>query len=245
MELFVIEISHQLNGKDEAIYPVVLKGKNETLLVDCGFPGFAPKIETELQLQGLSLENFTGIIITHYDIDHVGGLAEIKTRYPHLKVYASALEEKSINGTEKPYRLLQVLKICDSLPDIQKARMQHFIGVFEKISPVHVDYAFSKDEEPSFLEDIQIIDTPGHLPGHISIYLKQSKILIAADALTVEDGEFAILNPNSAYDLQKAVESIKKINRLDIDKIICYHGGVISAHIREKLADLLLKYDSI
>jgi glyoxylase-like metal-dependent hydrolase (beta-lactamase superfamily II) len=239
MELYILEIAHQLNGKKEAIYPVVLKGKNETLLVDCGFPGFTPKIETALQLQGLSLENFTGIIITHYDIDHIGSLAEIKTRYPYLKVYASALDEKSINGTEKPYRLLQVLKIYDSLPDAQKARMQHFISLFEKISPVDVDYAFSKDEEPSFLEDIQIIDTPGHLPGHISIYLKQSKILIAADALTVEDGELAILNPNSAYDLQKAVESVKKINRLDIDKIVSYHGGEVSGQINQKLEQLL------
>ena len=30
---------------------------------------------------------------------------------------------------------------------------------------------------------LEVIETPGHMPGHISLYLKDSKTLICGDAL--------------------------------------------------------------
>ncbi|EIJ79963.1 metal-dependent hydrolase [Bacillus methanolicus PB1] len=35
---------------------------------------------------------------------------------------------------------------------------------------------------------IKVISTPGHTPGHISLYLEESKILFAGDAMVCSNG---------------------------------------------------------
>jgi glyoxylase-like metal-dependent hydrolase (beta-lactamase superfamily II) len=80
-----------------------------------------------------------------------------------------------------------------------------------------------------------VITTPGHMPGHISIYLKETKTLIAGDALVVENGKLMIANPQYTLDMQKAKESIRKLMSYEIDTILCYHGGVCRENIEDAL----------
>jgi glyoxylase-like metal-dependent hydrolase (beta-lactamase superfamily II) len=35
---------------------------------------------------------------------------------------------------------------------------------------------------------IRVIFTPGHTPGHLSLYLERPRVLVAGDALTAEGG---------------------------------------------------------
>ena len=85
---------------------------------------------------------------------------------------------------------------------------------------------------------IEIISTPGHMPGHISIYHKESKSLIAGDALVVENGELVIALPQYTLDIEGAKRSIKKFLDYDIDRIICYHGGVYEKDIVKTLENI-------
>jgi hypothetical protein len=40
-ELIILTIEHILNNNEKAsIHPVILKGAEEMVLIDCGFPGF-------------------------------------------------------------------------------------------------------------------------------------------------------------------------------------------------------------
>ncbi|WP_330573610.1 MBL fold metallo-hydrolase, partial [Clostridioides difficile] len=41
----------------------------------------------------------------------------------------------------------------------------------------------------SFMMRLEVIPTGGHTRGHICLYLKESKVLIAGDLLQVENGE--------------------------------------------------------
>lgn len=70
------------------------------------------------------------------------------------------------------------------------------------------------------------------MPGHISIYIKDSKTLIAGDALVVEDDKLTIANPQYTLDIISAKNSIKKLLNYEIDKIVCYHGGVYTKDIK-------------
>jgi hypothetical protein len=47
--------------------------------------------------------------------------------------------------------------------------------------------------------------------------------------------------PNSPY-LNEAIESIRKISSLDIDRLFCYHGGAVEGDIKKKLMKLQSKY---
>ena len=81
------------------------------------------------------------------------------------------------------------------------------------------------------------------MPGHISLYVKPRKTLIAADAVVVQDGELEIANPRFTMDMQQAIDSIKKLAQLEIEILICYHGGVVAHDVNSKLKKLIAKYD--
>jgi glyoxylase-like metal-dependent hydrolase (beta-lactamase superfamily II) len=212
------------------------------VLVDGGYPGFMPLIEEAMQRHQLSLAQLTGIIITHHDIDHMGALFEIKAAYPNISVYSSPVEAAYISGKEKAARLVQAEEMQANLPKDQQEGALQFIAMLKGVQTVSVDSTFNNLEEPSFLPGVQIFYTPGHTPGHFSLYIKESKTFIAADAVVAENDYLEIANPQFALDLSEAVNSVKKIQQLDIDTLICYHGGVVKGDISNRLSQLVAKY---
>ena len=242
MDIYPLPVTFSFNSVENTIYPVILKDKEHMILVDCGYEGFLPLIEKAAAQQGLSLKDLTGIIITHHDIDHMGGLYEFHKTFPMIKVYASELDAPYISGQEKSLRLQQAEALYDSLPEDQKNTALYFQEMLKKVKTVPVDKTFSEDEVPSYIRGIQIINTPGHMPGHISIYVPEHKTLIAADALVVRDGALDIANPQFTMDIPEAIVSIRKLQKLDIEKIVCYHGGVLDDDIEIGISNVILRY---
>ncbi len=238
--VYVLEVRFNYNGKEDALYPVVLKNKHQMILVDCGYAGFMPLIEEAAQKQDLSLQELTGVFITHHDIDHFGGLAELKNRYPVLAVYSPVIEAPYISGKEKSVRLTQAESLFESLPEDPKPGALYFQEMLKNVQSVEVDAVFSEAE--TFMDGVAIINTPGHMSGHVSLYVPESQTLIAADALVIEHDEFEIANPAFTLDLEDAVESLKKLKRFEIKRMVCYHGGVMEEEIEAKLARLISRY---
>lgn len=79
-------------------------------------------------------------------------------------------------------------------------------------------------QELSFCGGIQAFLIPCNTFGHISLYLKQSKTLVAGDAMVVADG--VLRRPIPTLDMKTAIESLEKFLDLDIETVICYHGGI-------------------
>lgn len=233
--LNVLEIKFDFNGEINAIHPVILSDKAEMILIDCGYPNFLPLIKESAKNQGIDITKLTKIIITHHDFDHMGSLAEFKREYPNIKILSSCDDEKYISGNEKSLRLQQAEAIYDKIPDDQKQYAMQFHKLLESIESANVDICLKDKDYLNMCGGIEIISTPGHMPGHISIYIKESNTLIAGDALVVENGDLEIANPQYTLDMDKAKESIKKLLNYDIDKIICYHGGIYSKGIKESL----------
>ncbi|QMU27501.1 MBL fold metallo-hydrolase [Adhaeribacter radiodurans] len=241
MKHYVLEVRYNFKGVENVLYPVILQNEAELILIDCGYPGFIPLLEKALQQHNLSLQNLTGIIITHHDIDHVGCLYELKEKYPALKIYSPEIEEPYINGQKKSLRLQQAEALYNSLPEEQKPGALAFQEMLKQIQPVPVDATFTEEELP-FLRGVRVIKTPGHMPGHISLYLPECKTLIAADAVVIENGELEISNPDFTLDLKRAVDSIKKLQALNIQQLVCYHGGNTLNDIQLNLEKLIAKY---
>jgi glyoxylase-like metal-dependent hydrolase (beta-lactamase superfamily II) len=101
--------------------------------------------------------------------------------------------------------------------------------VLERLEPVGVDEQVESGTHLDLAGGTRVIPTPGHTPGHISLYLEESKILIAGDALTAEGGHLNGPNPSATLDMRTAIQSTQRLADLDIATIICYHGGVVSA----------------
>ena len=205
---------------------MIIEDKKEMILVDCGYPNFLPIIEKEAKTRGIDIEKLSKIIITHHDFDHMGSLAAFKRKYPSIKVLASINEAKYISGNKKSLRLQQAESIYEFLPEEEKEGAKTFHSILESVDPCDVDICLKDKDFLDCCGGIEIISTPGHMPGHISVYVKDSKTLISGDALVIDNDKIAIPFPEYTLDIEEAKKTIKKLLNYQIDRIICYHGGI-------------------
>ncbi|MGC7870601.1 MBL fold metallo-hydrolase [Desulfosporosinus sp. SYSU MS00001] len=70
--------------------------------------------------------------------------------------------------------------------------------------------------------------TPGHTPGHMVLFHKESNTLIAGDAANISDGKLVDPNPMQCDNAEQAAESLEKIKSLGAKTIICYHSGLMT-----------------
>lgn len=71
---------------------------------------------------------------------------------------------------------------------------------------------------------LQIIETPGHTPGHISAYDPDAGVLVAGDSMNGADGGVIGANPRFTADMEAANASISKMALLEFETLLFGHG---------------------
>jgi glyoxylase-like metal-dependent hydrolase (beta-lactamase superfamily II) len=84
---------------------------------------------------------------------------------------------------------------------------------------------------------LQILTTPGHTAGHISIFDQDTGVLVAGDALTNE-GELAGSNPQFTEDETAAAASVRKLATLAPKTILVGHGDPVVDGAAAELEEL-------
>ncbi len=92
--------------------------------------------------------------------------------------------------------------------------------------------------ELPYLGGVAVIHTPGHTLGHICLYLKDSRILIAGDALDVEEGRLVPAPASTNYNLGLCKQSLQKLAGYVIQSVICYHGGLYEDQPLQRITTL-------
>lgn len=86
--------------------------------------------------------------------------------------------------------------------------------------------------------DMQIIETPGHTPGHISVLDPNGGVLVAGDALNGADGGVIGANPDFSEDMSLANASIEKLAGFDYEVILFGHGEPVLQGGSSAVSDL-------
>ena len=193
----------QLEFQEFVIHPILLWDDEMAVLIDTGFPGQIKDIQVEMEKVGVSFDKLKVVILTHQDIDHIGSLPELLQRCrSNIKVYAHELDKPYIEG---------------DLPLLKDGNVEN--GPKGKVSDTVID-----GQELPYCGGILILHTPGHTPGHISLFLKQSKILVAGDSMYSVNGVLGGVHAPTTLNIMEARQSLKKYLNLDIESVVCYHG---------------------
>ncbi|MEH7435278.1 MBL fold metallo-hydrolase [Bacillus thuringiensis] len=207
----------QLEFQEFVIHPILLWDDEMAVLIDTGFPGQIEDIQVEMEKVGVSFDKLKVVILTHQDIDHIGSLPELLQRCrSNIKVYAHELDKPYIEG---------------DLPLLKDGNIEN--RPKGKVSDTVID-----GKELPYCGGILILHTPGHTPGHISLYLKQSKILVAGDSMYSVNGVLGGIHAPTTLNIMEARQSLKKYLNLHIESVVCYHGGFSKRNINVQLQNL-------
>ncbi|AWI03528.1 MBL fold metallo-hydrolase [Clostridium drakei] len=230
-ELITLQLLFEAGEIKFYIYPVVIKNNDDLILIDTGFPMFLPVIEKAFEKKGLDIRKLQQVILTHHDHDHMGAVKELVKKYPSVKVKCSAEQIPYVLGKKKSLRLEQAEKFGAD---------DRFIQTIKSVE--YLDSVLEVADNEIICDGVKVIETSGHMPGHISIYIESMKTLISGDMLVLEDGVLCIADEQFVLDKVAEINSLKKILNLDIEKIICFHGGEYkSNNLKEDLKKVIAK----
>lgn len=172
--------------KDDFVQMVLLKNSdNHYIAVDAA--NNLNHVREELKQLHIDSSKVVAVFLTHSDGDHVGALS----LFPSAKVYLGANEEQMING-----------------------KTTRFLFVHNSLN--RKDYTLLSDNAQIKIGNthVKVISTPGHTPGSVS-YLVNDSLLFTGDAFGLDKTK-KIARPNKFFtmDMNKAVESFRKISTL-------------------------------
>jgi glyoxylase-like metal-dependent hydrolase (beta-lactamase superfamily II) len=226
-----------LGSSGATITPALLFGGTDgATLVDTGLPGQLSALEEKLSAAGLSLSSVRRILLTHQDLDHIGGAAALVAA-TGAEVYAHAADAPYIQG-ELPLLKLDLKKLEARIAALPADRRAQAIKLLASPPRVTVHHVLEGGEELPFHGGITVIPTPGHTPGHVCYYVKNERLLIAGDALRVENGSLIGPSPMASTDMRRAVSSLRNLLPYRIDAVLCYHGGLARHDIAARLSAL-------
>ena len=203
-------------------YIFVEDGPQDLTLIDSCFRSELPKLVTRIQDEGFDIRNEKRLILTHTHVDHVQSANEIKS-ITGAKVFSHWLEAGFLSN-DPPYYgppdHSTVLSIMRKV-GVDEDKVNKKFGSLGR-DPVAVDHILSDGDS---IGGLKVVHTPGHTPGHISLYSEQDNALIGGDFLfnrvLGEDGLF--LPKEVSIDTKLGGVSARRVSGLNFDKLLLAH----------------------
>lgn len=226
-----------IEHNSEFIYPVLIDCGENLYLVDTGFPGQGEDFKSAVTQAGYDFSRITGIILTHQDMDHIGSIIELRQMLPDVRLYAHKDEAPYINGEKTPVKVAKREKTLSTMTEDEKAFFHSFKAAYQQ-RITHIDILPEDGEVIDKSSGLLALHIPGHTPGHLCLYAPWERTLISGDALNAKEGELMGPAPQHSMDILQARKSLEKLLELDIDKVVCYHGGLCTGDIRRRILEL-------
>jgi glyoxylase-like metal-dependent hydrolase (beta-lactamase superfamily II) len=202
------------------------------ILIDSGYQESVGQFSAQLDEMGFKLRDISMIINTHEHLDHFGGNAVIK-EVSEAKI---AAHERAIPLIEDMRKQLPPEKFLKKFPDViaEYARMRS--SIYENLKTAKVDVRLKEGD--SLKVDglsLEVLHTPGHAPGHICLYERESRSLFAGDMITGKGSPFVDCLRGNMGEFLKSLERLKT---LEINRAFLSHDGE-TTEVKERIDKIL------
>jgi glyoxylase-like metal-dependent hydrolase (beta-lactamase superfamily II) len=170
------------------------------VLIDPGHAKFVKQLFSQMEEDGLSPEAVDLIVSTHSHPDHLEGLAAFMDK--PTKMAMSEDEERYLLGTGRV--LFEMMG--QSLPRFR-------VDFYLKEGKLHLGE-----------NNVDIIQTPGHSPGSLSMYWPERKALFTGDVVFY-GGIGRTDFPEG--DSKALMESIERLSQLETEILLPGHGEIV------------------
>ncbi len=196
----------------------ILLDADGVTIIDAGLPRSEKKILRYIASLGKSARDVKRIIITHADLDHFGGLAALQ-KATGARTYASRIEADA---------MVQGKSSREIRPGGLRRVLFALVGPFMKATPFQVQEIVAEGQTLPALGGLQVLETPGHTPGHISLFAPSAGVLFCGDSMVVS-GEKILQGsrPGITWNEAKARESERKQAVLGARVVCSGHGPVV------------------
>lgn len=188
-------------------------------LIDTGLPGSDRKILAYIANLGKAPQDLKRIILTHSDLDHVGGLAPLH-KVTGARTYASQVEADAI-AAGKASRAIKRRGFS------WRRLMISILSPFMKPKKFKVDEILKEGQVLPVGGGLRVVATPGHTPGHISLFAPASGVLFCGDSMVTEPNVIHGSRPGLTWDDAQARASEKKQAALGARIVCSGHGPVV------------------
>ena len=240
-DIFKLEIPLP-NNPLRALNSYIIKSEGRSLIVDTGFNTEEGRqiLWAGLEETGASLGS-TDLLVTHHHADHTG-LSAALSREGAI-VYSGETDGRMINemtGLKEWTKLDGFIKIFGLEKD-KVSFIDHPGYRYCPKEPVEFRFVREGDRIAVGQYSFEIIDIPGHTPGHIGLYESKHKLFFCGDHILDK------ITPNIAFwgfdqdILAVYFDSLRKIREYDIDYLLTAHRNIIRDHKR-RIDELLVHY---
>jgi glyoxylase-like metal-dependent hydrolase (beta-lactamase superfamily II) len=196
-------------------------GGSELVLVDTGLPVNYPSIGSEFADAGYDPSDLDRVLLTHYDLDHVGGLRRLG---PHeAPIHLGERDLALARGEWDPPWL-------------------HHKGTFHRLVRPLFDlsrFAVSPVADGERVGNFTAHHTPGHNPGHVVYVHEATETAFLGDLVWEEAGGYTTPFWLDSYDMRELRESVRAFAAAtEFERGLVGHGEPVLAGASGRLREL-------
>ena len=208
---------------------IVEEAPHDLTLIDTCLAADVPKLEEYLHNAGYEIIDIKRILVTHVHPDHTQAVNEIKRRsggqaeiLSHWAEAAYLSHNPRYSGPPSHETILNLFHQLGVKPEDVMKKYRTF-----DVEPIKVDRQLQDgDMVGKNNNSLQVIHTPGHTPGHISLYSKQHGIIFGGDSMykSVMGIDGLYVPPSTvSIDSTTATISARRISNLKFDTLLLAH----------------------
>ncbi|AET66447.1 Zn-dependent hydrolase, glyoxylase [Desulfosporosinus orientis DSM 765] len=225
----------------KSINSYIITSEDRNLIIDTGFNTLECETELLQGLEELGIDlNITDLLVTHMHTDH-SGLAPVLKKLGIQVMYFSQTDGNILNQTAQRDKFFKELNRLLGFEGENAVKFGKEFGA-RPTEPLDFHPLFEGDTLKIGDYSFNVVEVPGHTPGHIGLYEDKHKLFFCGDHILDE------ITPNITFwgfeqdILATYFNSLNKVYDYEINYLFTAHRKIIKDH-RKRIAELLQHHE--